>query len=93
MNKSIIVEQMFNSIIDYTSQLCYFYCMKKDIFALFEEQQAAEPREPEPERMPGEEPAQEEPETEQAPKPEPEPREPEKDPEKETEKEGDQNVQ
>lgn len=50
--------------------------MKKDIFALFEEQQAQEPKEAEPERMPGEEPARGEPEAEEAPQQDPEPEEP-----------------
>ena len=49
------------------SDILYFYIMKEDIFALFEKQQAAEPKAPEPERVPGEEPAKEEPAAEEVP--------------------------
>lgn len=45
--------------------------MKEDIFSLFEKQQAAEPKAPEPERVPGEEPAKEEPAAEEVPQQEP----------------------
>ena len=54
------------------SNILYFYIMKEDIFALFEKQQAAEPKKPEPERVPGEEPAKEEPAAEEVPQQEPE---------------------
>lgn len=67
------------------SNILYFYIMKEDIFALFEKQQAAEPKAPEPERVPGEEPAKEEPAAEEVPPTEPvkeetqnQPEEPEK---------------
>lgn len=71
---------MFYSIIDYTSQLCYFLNMKKKtIFDLFEEQQQQEmaKQPPAADRMPGEEPAQEEPDAEEAAEEEPENAEPE----------------
>ena len=45
--------------------------MKEDIFVLFEKQQAAEPKAPEPERVPGEEPAKEEPAADKVPQEEP----------------------
>lgn len=68
------------------SNILYFYIMKEDIFALFEKQQAAEPKTPEPERVPGEEPAKEEPAAEEVPQQETVTEEPKETPEEPAEK-------
>lgn len=68
------------------SNILYFYIMKEDIFTLFEKQQAAEPKTPEPDRVPGEEPAKEEPAAEEVPQQETVTEEPQETPEEPAEK-------